>query len=182
MTGIASEDILRFWFEALEPKQWWSKDAALDALIAERYAPLLASASRCELYGWRATPRGRLAEVIVLDQFSRNIHRGTAQAFAADGMALVLAQEAVSRGLNWALAPPRRTFLYMPYMHSESLAIHEEALRLFSQPGLESNLEFEIQHKQILERFGRYPHRNGALGRISTPEEIAFLSEPGSSF
>ena len=182
MTGIASEDILRFWFEALEPKQWWSKDAALDALIAERYAPLLASASRCELYGWRATPRGRLAEVIVLDQFPRQIHRDTPQAFACDPLALALAQEAVARGDDAALTPIERVFLYLPYMHSESAAIHAVGEPLMRERAPQHTHEFELKHKVIVDRFGRYPHRNAILGRASTPEEEVFLTLPGSGF
>lgn len=182
MTDIASEDILRFWFEALEPKQWWSKDAALDALIAECYAPLLASAARCELHAWRATPRGRLAEVIVLDQFPRQIHRDTPQAFACDPLALALAQEAVARGDDAALTPIERVFLYLPYMHSESAAIQQVSVALYERNGLPDNLDFARRHKAIVDRFGRYPHRNAILGRASTPEEIAFLAEPGSRF
>lgn len=182
MTDIASEDILRFWFEALEPKQWWSKDAALDALIAECYAPLLASAARCELHAWRATPRGRLAEVIVLDQFPRQIHRDTPQAFACDPLALALAQEAVARGGDAALTPIERVFLYLPYMHSESAAIQQVSVALYERNGLPDNLDFARRHKAIVDRFGRYPHRNAILGRASTPEEIAFLAEPGSRF
>ncbi|WP_189338064.1 DUF924 family protein [Halomonas elongata] len=174
--------VLAFWFETLEPAQWFRKDPALDAEIAERFADTLEAALRGELWRWRETPRGRLAEVIVLDQFSRNIHRDTPRAFAADPVALVLAQEAVARGDDRALEPGERAFLYMPYMHSESRIVHDEALRLFDQPGLERNLEFEHRHREILERFGRYPHRNVILGRHSTVEELAFLEQPGSSF
>lgn len=174
--------VLAFWFETLDSTQWFRKDPALDADIAERFADTLASALRGELWCWRETPHGRLAEVVVLDQFSRNIHRDTARAFAADPIALVLAQEAVARGDDRALVPMERAFLYMPYMHSESRAIHDEARRLFDQPGLERNLDFEHRHREILERFGRYPHRNAILGRNSTPEELAFLEQPGSSF
>nr|WP_083235770.1 DUF924 family protein [Halomonas caseinilytica] len=176
------ERVLVFWFETLEPSQWFRKDSTLDAEIAGHFADTLAAALRGELWHWRETPRGRLAEVVVLDQFSRNIHRDTAQAFAADPVALVLAQEAVARGDDQALEPGKRAFLYMPYMHSESRAIHDEALRLFDQPGLERSLYFEHRHCEILERFGRYPHRNAILGRQSTPEELAFLEQPGSSF
>ena len=182
MSGVASEDILRFWFEALEPKQWWGKDPALDALIAERYAPLLAAASRCELHEWRATPRGRLAEVIVLDQFPRQIHRDTPLAFACDPLALALAQEAVARGDDAALTPIERVFLYLPYMHSESAAIQRISVALYERNGLPDNLDFARKHKAIVDRFGRYPHRNAILGRVSTDEEIAFLREPGSRF
>lgn len=136
-----------------------------------------------ELYGWRKTAHGRLAEIIVLDQFSRNMYRDQPQSFAADPMALVLAQEAVFLGADKKLKTPQeQAFLYMPYMHSESEIIHEVALDLFSQPGLENNYAFELKHKEIIDRFGRYPHRNDILGRQSTAEELAFLKEPGSSF
>jgi uncharacterized protein (DUF924 family) len=137
---------------------------------------------RGELHAWRSDAQGRLAEVIVLDQFSRNIHRGTAGAFASDPVALVLAQEAVAAGALAALGPQERTFLLMPYMHSESAAIHVDAERLFAQHTPATNLDFERRHKAIIDRFGRYPHRNEVLGRDSTAEEIAFLAGPGSSF
>ncbi|ATJ83463.1 DUF924 family protein [Halomonas beimenensis] len=182
MAGQDAQTVIDFWFGELAPAQWFRKDPALDAEIARRFADTLAVARRGELWHWRADPRGRLAEILVLDQFSRNIHRDTAEAFAADPQALVLAQEAVSRGLDAELATVERAFLYMPYMHSESLVIHEEALRLFDQPGLEDNLRFERRHRDILVRFGRYPHRNALLGRESTDAERAFLAEPGSSF
>jgi len=176
------EAILRFWFEDLGPKDWWGKDDALDALIARRYADLLASASRCELFDWRATPGGRLAEVIVLDQFPRHIHRGGPQAFACDPLALALAQEAVARGDDRAMTPIERVFLYLPYMHSESPAIQEISVALYERNGLADNLDFARRHKAIIDRFGRYPHRNEALGRASTADEVAFLREPGSRF
>ena len=112
----------------------------------------------------------------------RNIHRDTPLAFARDPVALVLAQEAVASGIDHRLEVPWRAFLYMPWMHSESLAIHDEALGLFDQPGLEEQLHFEHRHRDIILRFGRYPHRNAILGRPSTPEELAFLDQPGSSF
>ncbi|MDR5859344.1 DUF924 domain-containing protein [Halomonas eurihalina] len=182
MTHEEPRRVLAFWFETLGPAQWFRKDPALDAEIAERFADTLEAALRGELWQWRETSQGRLAEVIVLDQFSRNIHRDTPRAFAADPVALVLAQEAVARGDDRVLEPGERAFLYMPYMHSESRVVHDEALRLFDQPGLERNLEFEHRHRAILERFGRYPHRNAILGRASTPEELAFLEQPGSSF
>ena len=118
----------------------------------------------------------------MLDQFSRNIHRDTAEAFANDALALALAQEAVARGCDRELPPVERAFLYLPWMHSESALIHEEALRLFAAPGLEKNLDFERRHKAIIDRFGRYPHRNAVLGRASTADELEFLKQPGSSF
>ena len=179
---VGPGQVLNFWFDELAEADWWRKDETLDRRIAGRFGATLEAAARCELWAWRTTTRGRLAEVIVLDQFSRNVHRGTAAAFANDPLALALAQEAVARGCGSELVPRERAFLYLPWMHSESRAIHEEALRLFAEPGLEHNLEFERQHKAIVDRFGRYPHRNAALGRASTREELAFLREPGSSF
>ncbi|SDI70868.1 DUF924 family protein [Billgrantia gudaonensis] len=177
-----TDEVLDFWFRELVPAQWFRKDPALDAEIAQRFGTLLQAATRGELWQWRRSVQGRLAEVIVLDQFSRNVHRDTPLAFAADPTALVLAQEAVAHELDRELETMQRAFLYMPYMHSESLAIHDEALRLFDQPGLEENLRFERRHRDILVRFGRYPHRNAVLGRESTPEERTFLEQPGSSF
>lgn len=176
------ESVLRFWFAEIEPAQWWRKDTGFDRLIARRFGALHQAAARGELFRWRATPDGRLAEVIVLDQFSRNLHRDSPLAFACDGMALVLAQEAVAAGADTALPAVRRAFLYMPLMHSESAAIHRAAVELFAAPGLENNLDFELRHQAIIDRFGRYPHRNAVLGRPSTAEELAFLNEPGSSF
>jgi uncharacterized protein (DUF924 family) len=176
------DDILKFWFDEITPAQWWKVDPAFDATIARRFGALHAAAVRGELFGWRKDPAGRLAEVIVLDQFSRNVHRGTPGAFAADPMALVLAQEAVAAGHDTALPPERRVFLCMPYMHSESRIVHEEAERLFAALGIQDNLDFERRHKAIVDRFGRYPHRNAILGRTSSAEELAFLETPGSSF
>ena len=172
--------ILHCWFEELTPQQHFAKDATLDESIRTRFGPTLEAAARCELFTWRATPEGRLAEILVLDQFSRNVYRDTARAFAQD--ALALAQELVASGQDRSLPTAQRVFAYVPYMHSESAVIHEQALELFAQPGMENNLDFERRHKAIIDRFGRYPHRNAVLGRTSTPEELAFLSGPGSSF
>jgi uncharacterized protein (DUF924 family) len=176
------DDILNFWFDEITPAQWWKVDPAFDRAIASRFGALHAAAVQGELFGWRGDAPGRLAEVIVLDQFSRNIHRGTARAFSADAMALVLAQEAVAAGLDRQLEPQRRLFFCMPYMHSESRLVHDGAERLFTDLGIQDNLEFERRHKAIVERFGRYPHRNELLGRTSSDEELAFLRTPGSSF
>ena len=174
--------ILHFWFTELTPKQHYAKDAALDEAIRTRFGETLEAAARCELFAWRATPEGRLAEVLVLDQFSRNVYRDTARAFAQDALALALAQELVASGQDRSLPLTQRSFAYMPYMHSESALIHAQAALLFAQPGMEDTLRFELRHQEIIERFGRYPHRNVLLGRASTPEELAFLSEPGSAF
>ncbi len=176
------QPILHFWFTELTPKQHFAKDAALDEAIRTRFGATLEAAARCELFGWRATPEGRLAEVLVLDQFSRNVYRDTPRAFAQDALALALAQELVASGQDRSLPLAQRSFAYMPYMHSESALIHEQVVALFSQPGLEDNLRFEHAHKAIIDRFGRYPHRNAILGRSSTAEELAFLGGPGSSF
>jgi uncharacterized protein (DUF924 family) len=138
--------ILQFWFTELSAKQHFAKDLALDATIANRFGTVLESASRCELFAWRTSPEGRLAEIIVLDQFSRNVWRDTPRAFAQDALALVLAQELVASSRDTTLPIERRKFAYMPYMHSESLVVHQEALRLFAQPGLESNRDFERRH------------------------------------
>lgn len=176
------EDVLGFWFDELMPGEWWAKNPVLDQQIRERFSETHRMACRCELYGWRASARGRLAEIIVLDQFSRNLYRDSPLAFANDALALALAQEAIDRGMDGALHPVERSFMYMPFMHSESARIHEVAVRLFEANGIAGNLEFEHKHKRIIDRFGRYPHRNAVLGRSSTEEEIAFLREPDSSF
>lgn len=135
-----------------------------------------------EKASWRETIQGRLAEILVLDQFSRNLFREDGQAFAYDGMALVLAQEAIAKKELGELTVEERSFVYMPFMHSESLVIHQQALTLFSEPGMENNLDFEKRHYEIIKRFGRYPHRNTVLNRSSTQKELIFLKEPNSSF
>lgn len=178
------EDVLRFWFEEIDPRLWWNGGVAFDAAVNDRFAELHAQASRAELAHWRqkGDGRGRLAEIIVLDQFSRNIYRDSMRAFAQDGMALVLAQEAVALGLHSRLPAQQAAFLMMPYMHSESGAIHAEAESLFRDYAPEGNYKFELLHKAVIDRFGRYPHRNVILGRSSTLEEIEFLKQPGSRF
>ncbi|NNF47959.1 MAG: DUF924 domain-containing protein [Desulfofustis sp.] len=176
------QEVLDFWFKEIEPRQWWIKDNAFDQLIRDRFSTIHDQASRCELFSWRGSAQGRLAEIVVLDQFSRNMFRGTARAFAQDQMALVLSQEAISLGIDFELPSKKRSFMYMPFMHSESLLIHEQAEALYRRSGDQSSLEYELKHKKIIERFGRYPHRNEILGRESTEEEKEFLREPGSSF
>ena len=177
-----AQDIIQFWFHELSDKQRFARDLALDAKIRQRFGSTLQAAVLGQLFDWRLTPQGRLAEIVVLDQFSRNIYRDGREAFAQDPQALALAQELVASGQDQNLSTEQRSFAYMPYMHSESLLVHEEALRLFAQPGMEASLAFEMRHKAIIERFGRYPHRNAVLARPSTAAEQAFLAEPGSSF
>jgi uncharacterized protein (DUF924 family) len=176
------DEVLTFWFKEIEPRQWWVVDPEFDALLRARFLGHLQKAVAGELYEWRLRPQGRLAEIIVLDQFSRNIHRGTPHAFAQDPQALTLAQEAVAAGALQALNEIERTFLLMPYMHSESRLVHVQAERLFKQFAPAGNYEFELKHKAIVDRFGRYPHRNQTLGRASSAEEFEFLKQPGSSF
>lgn len=176
--------VLEFWFSELESKQWWVKDPELDALIQNRFLPLYEKAIRCELFEWRRTAAGRLAEIIVLDQFSRNMFRDNKAAFAYDFLAVALTQAAIDVGADVELLdqPQKLSFLYMPLMHSESPVIHKQAVAMFAKPGLEFNLEFEHKHKVIIDKFGRYPHRNKILGRESTAAELEFLKGPGSSF
>ena len=176
-----SKTFLDFWFVELHPKQHWIKDPKLDDEIKTRFERTLYQARACELFEWRHNPKGRLAEIIVLDQFSRNIYRELPESFIADPQALTLAQEAVA-GAHSELEPLEKAFLYMPFMHSESAEIHKIAIYLFDHPGLEDNYNYELRHKEIIDRFGRYPHRNEILNRESTEEELEFLSQPGSGF
>jgi uncharacterized protein (DUF924 family) len=170
-------DILSFWFSETSRPRWFAKEPSFDAVVSARYGAVLQAAKRGELFQWRETIRGRLAEIIVLDQFSRNIHRGTATAFECDAQALVLAQEAVRDETRYELMPDEKAFLYMPFMHSESPVIHEEGLKLFSEVGLESHLAYEEEHRRVIQKFGRFPHRNAILGRASTAEEELYLAQ-----
>ena len=177
------QDILNFWFHEIDSALWWRKDEAFDALITQRFALTHELAHSGALYHWRdAGAQGRLAEIIVLDQFSRNMYRDTPRSFASDGQALILAQEAVRAGSHLDLPVNMRGFMFLPYMHSEAMSMHEWALALFTEMGEMHQLEFELKHLRIIERFGRYPHRNAILGRASTPEELAFLTEADSAF
>ena len=176
------QPVLDFWFTQCRPEQWWQKDAVFDQLIRDQFASLHAQAKQCVLYHWRTEGRGRLAEILILDQFSRNLYRDSSLAFAYDAMALTLAQEAVALGIDKQLTAQERAFLYMPYMHSESLEIHAIAIPLFEQNNNPDTLEFEMKHQRIIERFGRYPHRNAVLNRVSTEAELAFLQQPNAGF
>jgi uncharacterized protein (DUF924 family) len=176
------EEVLSFWFREIDPQLWWSAEPDFDERVRRRFLDVLRQATAAELYEWRATPRGRLAEIIALDQFSRNVYRNTPQAFAQDPLALALAQEAVAAGALASLDPTERSFLLLPYMHSESRRIHVVAEALYREFAPAGNYDFELKHKAIIDRFGRYPHRNEILGRTSTPEEVEFLRQPGSRF
>ena len=179
---IDCEDILDFWFVEIDPKDWWKARDEFDRLIANRFGALHFAAARSELFAWRGSARGRLAEVIVLDQFSRNLHRNSPLAFASDAMALALSQEAIAAGADLALNEVERSFLSMPFMHSASRIIQVESERLFRTLGRKENFDSAVRHKVIIDRFGRYPHRNAVFGRESTAEEAAFLLQPGSRF
>lgn len=179
---MTPNNVLSFWFDELKPKQWWVKDSGLDQTIKSRFSDAHSKASSGELYQWRHTAKGSLAEIIILDQFSRNIYRNSSKAFAQDSQALTLSQVAIDKGLDLELNNSERQFLYLPFMHSESKVIHDKAVPLFKQLGDGYGYEFELKHKEIIDRFGRYPHRNAALGRASTKEELTFLEQPGSSF
>jgi uncharacterized protein (DUF924 family) len=172
-------DILTFWFEEAGPSRWFRRSDDFDAEIRGRFLGTWRAAAAAECAHWRASPEGRCAEIIVLDQFSRNLFRDDPRAFAQDGMALVLAQWAVASGEDMAMTPDQRYFTYMPYMHAESLVVHEESERLFRELGNARALDYEIRHRDVLREFGRYPGRNAALGRTSTAAEKAHLAAGG---
>jgi len=179
---VRADTVIEFWFEEIDPKFWWQKKADFDQIIARRFEVAHHMAIQGGLASWRETPLGRLAEIIVLDQFSRNLYRDSLLAYAYDELALALAQEAIQAKADQGLETRQKAFMYLPFMHSESREAHETALTLFMAPGLEFNYDFELKHKIIIDRFGRYPHRNKILSRESTEEEIEFLKEPRSSF
>lgn len=186
------EYILDFWFgssseENPKPRQiWFHKDPVFDRHIRTQFLGDYSKASAGELDHWQDSAAGCLALILLLDQFPRNMFRGSAQAFATDDSALRLAHHARERGFDQKLPPIKRMFIYLPFEHSENLEDQLHSVRLFeqfrSEPAMESTIVYAIKHGQIIERFGRFPHRNAILGRISTPEEEAFLSLPGASF
>ena len=179
---MSATAVIKFWFEDIEPRQRFKKDLEFDNLIIEKFSVLHDRAKQGDLHTWREHPLDTLAEIIILDQFSRNMFRHSPDAFATDALALVLAQEAIRKKFDIGLDKRRKAFLYMPFMHSESAKIHEIAMCLFDKPGMEDHFNYEIKHKGIIDRFGRYPHRNKILGRESTGEELEFLKLSGSSF
>jgi uncharacterized protein (DUF924 family) len=168
------EDVLRFWFEELTPQVWFERDDAVDAMIRTRFASLHDRLNRETAAAASMTAREALATVIVLDQFSRNLFRESARAFASDVQALSVAQEVVEKGLDRELNAQQRHFLYMPFQHSEDPTVQRRSIELFGQLGGEA-LDYARRHKAVIDRFGRYPARNQVLGRVSTPEEIEYL-------
>ncbi len=173
------KDVLDFWFVEHGPEDWYSGDPQFDRKCAERLSAIHARAVRSELWRWRESAQGRLAEIILLDQLSRQLFRGRPEAFASDTMALALAQEAIAQGCDRQLDIHGRLFLYMPFQHAESPVIQEESVRLFRALGDDDYLPYAIEHHEIIEKFGRFPLRNKALGRQSTPEEIAYIEGRG---
>ena len=176
------DQVIGFWFDQASKAHWFAASEAFDQQVRERFLSLTQQAAQAELYSWRSSAKGRLAEIILLDQFSRTIWRGTSKAFSQDPLALALCQEAISQGALETLNTDERQFLLMPIMHSESQAIHAWGEPLFKAHTTPEVYEFELKHKAIIDRFGRYPHRNRALGRVSSQAEQAFLLEPDSSF
>ena len=176
------DEVLAFWFEELTPDDWFGGGDEVDDRIRERFLALHEALRDGVPESWRATARGMLAAVIALDQFPRNMHRGDPRAFAADPTALALATEAVERSLDRTMSIDERKFLYLPFEHSEDPAVQAWSVELFATLGNEETLGYALRHKEIIDRFGRFPHRNEVLGRESTPEETAFLKEPDSSF
>lgn len=176
------QQVLDFWFSEETKPFWFAKSDEFDAKIRSQFFDVWQQACQSELNHWRDNVHGRLAEIIVLDQFSRNLNRNSPLAFSQDNMAIALAQEAVQQPEFVTMTVRERHFMLMPLMHSESKVIHAQAVPLFEQFGPEESVDFELKHKVIIDRFGRYPHRNEVLGRESSPEEIAFLKEPNSSF
>lgn len=168
-------DVLDFWFAEGMEKRWFRSTAALDREICRRFLALWRRAASGELEGWAGGPEGALALVIVLDQLPLNMFRGDGQAFSTEAKAVDVARAAIAAEFDRRLPGPHKAFLYMPLMHSEDLIHQEEAVRLFEMAGLTSNARFARHHRELIRRFGRFPHRNALLGRASTPEELAYL-------
>ena len=177
-----ADDVLRFWFQELKPEQWFKKDGAVDAAIAARFAGTRAVVDQTEVATLLADAETARAAILVLDQFSRNMFRGTARAFAGDDKALKLAGEVLACRWEQGLSKSERLFVYLPFEHAEDSALQARSVALISALADDFLTKFALEHQVIIQQFGRFPHRNSILGRVSTPEEIAFLQQPGSSF
>ncbi len=185
MTAASEEwigDVDSFWFEELGRSRWFSKDDDVDAVIRGRFLLLYEVLTTWPAGDAWASAQRALATVLVLDQFPRNIFRNTPQAFATDNLARAVAHGAVAKGLDKPLAPERRLFLYLPFEHSEDRDDQARGVALISGLGDEEFTRYALAHQAVIDRFGRFPHRNAVLGRTSTPEEEAFLEEPGGAF
>jgi uncharacterized protein (DUF924 family) len=178
----AARAVLAFWFDETPPEQHFAKDEAFDRIIADRFGGLRDRLLASGAAGWDGEPETMLAAIIVLDQFSRNIHRGSGQAFAADGLALDLAHRAMAKGWDETFPPERRAFVYLPLMHAEDREEQRLSVACFTRLGRPENLDFAHAHRVVIDRFGRFPSRNAALGRVSTEAEQAYLSQPGAGW
>ena len=176
------EDVLNFWFVELGPEKWFEKNPALDVAISKHFAATHLFLAHGDLDTWRGSREGHLASIIVLDQFSRNIYRGTPLAFATDWIALREARLAVDEGVDTGAGLHERCFLYLPFEHSEALEDQDRAVELFALLGDERYHDYAVRHREVIRQFGRFPHRNALLGRNSTPEELEYLALPGSGF
>ena len=179
---VEPEEVCAFWFEQLEPEAWFKKDDAVDREIAERFGATHLKLAATVPPEWRASADAVLALIIVLDQFPRNIYRGTPLAFATDGLALREARLAVDQGLDQQVDERRRPFIYLPFEHSERMEDQDRSVALFTALGNEQTLDYAHRHCEVIAQFGRFPHRNAILGRDSTPEELTYLAEPGAGF
>jgi uncharacterized protein (DUF924 family) len=189
---VSPQDVLDFWFAEDSVERWFARDDAFDALIRHRYARVLDAAARGALDHWAATPAGWLALLIVLDQFSRNIHRNDPRAWVHDAKARELALAGIADGQDERLEPLQRVFAYLPLEHAEDLALQRQSVALFrrlleqaapdQRARFESYLDYAQRHCETIARYGRFPHRNALLGRPSTPDELSWLAQPGSGF
>lgn len=173
-------DVVAFWFAPDVRPLWFAATPAFDDALRARFLTTYRAAAAGQLADWETTVKGALALVIVLDQFPLNLFRGQPESFATEAAARDVADRAIARGFDRAVPPIQRQFLYLPFMHSEALADQDRAVRLYQQPGLEEGLRFACHHRDLIVRFGRFPHRNAILGRTSTPEERAYLASPGA--
>jgi uncharacterized protein (DUF924 family) len=179
---VKAEEVLGFWFKGLMPEQWFAKSEELDREIADRFEALRLAVLADKATEWRDEPRMLLAAVILLDQFSRNVHRDAPEAFAADPLAQELASLAVERGWDREMTPEQRQFLYLPFEHAESRELQAVSISCFEALGREEVLDYARQHAEVIARYGRFPSRNAALGRESTPEEKEYLAKPGAGW
>jgi uncharacterized protein (DUF924 family) len=178
-TAVASPaEVVDFWFAPSVRPLWFASTPDFDAALRMRFLATHQAAAADELSDWETTPAGALALVIVLDQFPLNMFRGQPESFAIEAAAREVADRAIARGFDQGLPPERRQFLYLPFMHGETLADQERSVELYQQSGLEEALRFARHHRDLIRRFGRFPHRNAILGRPSTPEELAYLASP----
>lgn len=184
MDGRISEPeaVVRYWCETLTAKDWWQSTPDLDEHVFAQFAATHRALSRAVPPEWRAGPEARLAAVIVLDQFPRNMYRASPMAFSTDWIARREARLALEAGADKAVDHSRRHFFYMPFEHSEDLADQELSVALFTAHGDEMYLDYAVRHRDVIARYGRFPHRNPFLGRVSTPQEEAYLAEPGAGF